>query len=131
MVGMAGKSTIFLGSVITLPFLAQVDPQSVAGELAIATAQGVLSIVVVAEAIAIICMFRQWRKDVETDRISDKEQAGKLTDLIANNTAVISQNRDATHRSANAMESFERTVAEFKISVDRNTEVIKKCDRHN
>jgi len=131
MVGAAGKITMFMGSVITLPFLAQVDPQSVAGELAIATAQGVLSVVVVAEAIAIIVMFRQWRKDVETDRKSDKEQSDKLTTLIADNSAVIRQTNDATHRSANAMEQFERSISDFRVAVDRNTEVIKKCERHN
>ena len=98
---MVGKLTTMMVGVVGLPILAQVDPATTAQKLAVGTAQTVLAVVVVAEALALVGMFRGWRKDVATDRES-------MTELIANNTAVIAQNKDASHRSPRLLKDLKK-----------------------
>jgi len=122
---MYGKLTVMIAGAVAMPalsHLAQLNVDTTAGKLAHASAQGVLALVVVAEAVAIIFMFKQWRNDVAKNQEQVEERAGKLIELISENTAVIAQNNDASHRSARATEDFQKTVA-------RHTEVIARCDR--
>lgn len=101
----------FFGSVTVLPVLAQLEPSTLIGKLAVESAQFVLSVVVVAEAVAIYKMFRLWRADVEAARAIDKDRHDKMSEVLSANavsqsqlSTTIQRHTEAIHRFANAVE---------------------------
>ena len=111
---MFNKFCVMVAAAVPLPILAQIDPETTAGKLATASAQGVLAVVVVCEAIAIVWMFRTWRNDLEKRRDEEKEVYKSLIENLSENTAVMAQTRDSQERNARALEGFETTGRELK-----------------
>ena len=89
---MTGLKLVALGGILTvggLPVVAQITPESAAGELAKASAQGVLSIALVAVSVAMIFLFKGWRKDIEKHDEQRNEENKFLTKVVAQNTSAL------------------------------------------
>lgn len=110
---MLGKLTVFFGSVVAMPIVGQLSPETSAGELAKAGAQGILALVVVAETLAIYKMFKLWRNDIDTERLANKEQTVKFEDLMSKHTEAMTKQAASNEQIATA--------------VHRNADVIEKC----
>jgi len=112
-------STLFLGTLLSIPVLGQLNPDDAIGELSIGTAQMVLSYVAVIEFLAIGLMFSIWRKDISSDL---------LAKLLAENSVAIAQNADASHRVSKALDGFNVSVLTVDGAINRMSEVIRKCE---
>jgi len=121
-------STLFLGTLLSIPVLGQLNPDDAIGELSIGTAQMVLSYVAVIEFLAIGLMFSIWRKDISSDRRTDKEHSDLLAKLLAENSVAIAQNADASHRVSKALDGFNVSVLTVDGAINRMSEVIRKCE---
>ena len=117
-----GLSIAFVGTLVAIPVIGQITPESAQSQLATATGQAVLAMVAVVEFIVLGVFFKGWRKDVASDKDLAKENAITLQKLLADNSVALSQNADASHRTAKSLDKFSEAV-------NRNTEVIRKCDR--
>jgi len=124
-------STLFVGTLLSIPAIGQINADTAIGELSIGTAQMVLAYVAVIEFLAIGLMFSIWRKDLAIDRTTDKENSATLSTLLAENSVAISQNADASHRVSKALDGFEKSVLTVDGSINRMSEVIRKCEGHS
>ena len=96
---MLGKFSVVVLGAVSMPVLAQFNPSTSVGQLTQASAQGVLAFVVVAEAVALVLMFRQWHKGIEKDRQEAKDLAKTLTKTISENTAAMGLVHDVLERN--------------------------------
>jgi len=111
---MLGKLSMFFGSVIAMPIVAQIPTaDGTVSELAKAGAQGILAFIVVTETLAIYKMFKLWRADIEKERIENKDQTAKFEDLMSKHTEAMTKQASSNEQIATA--------------VHRNADVIKKC----
>ena len=126
---MRGMSYLFLGTVLVIPVIGQINPETAVDKLAVGTAQMVLAMVAVVEFLALAFFFRLWRKDVASDKADLKANAETLSKLLAQNSVALSDNAQASHRTSKALDGLERSVSGFSDAVNRSTEVIRKCER--
>ena len=126
---MKGLSAAFLGTVIAIPVVGQISPEGAVDAISVGNVQTVLAYAAVIEFIALSTLFALWRKDVVRQQERSEEKAKELSELLAQNTAVIAQNKDAGHRQAHALEALEQSVSTFSDAVNRNSEVIRKCEK--
>jgi len=112
---MMGKLGLFMGSVIAMPVIGQLSPESAVGELAKGGAQMILAVVVVAEAIAIFKMFKLWRDDIESEREDRKTEREKFEEIIKDNA-------EANTRLATTNEALKDSVYHF-------AKVVESCDK--
>lgn len=115
-------STLFIGSLLAIPAIGQISPESAIKELSIGTAQAVLSIVSFVTFSALVGFFKLWRMDLASAKEEAKESADTLRALVSANSVALSNNAQASHRTAKSLDKFSE-------SVDRNTEVIMKGSR--
>jgi len=123
-----GLATAFIGTIIAIPVIGQITPEDAVQHLAVGTAQAILALVAVVEFIALGFFFKMWRKDVAEGKKDAKETSELLQKLLADNSVALSRNADAGHRQSEAIEGLTESVASFSRSIDRNTEVIRKCE---
>ena len=103
----------FSGSIMAMPFVAQLEPDGVISKLAVGSAQVILAIVVVCEALAIIRMFQMWRAEVEESKKDTKLDRDELMNIVK-------LNAEASTRASTSMSSLEGSIKEF-------AEVIRGC----
>jgi len=112
---MVTKLCILAGSVTTIPILAQIQPSTLIGKLAVGSAQFILSTLVVILGFAVFKMFKLWRADVETYRIADAARYERVEKVLSD-TAVsqaqlstsLANHTEAVHRFANVVDKCER-----------------------
>jgi len=109
------KGITFISSVAMIPVIGQMSPESAVGKLAVGSAQMVLSIIVVAEALAIYKLFKDWRKDVEFEKKESKEEREQLISLIE-------KNAESNTELAESTKGLKESVYHF-------AKVIEKCDK--
>ncbi len=122
-------SFLFVTTLLTIPVVGDLTPELVADKMSVGDAQTILSYIACIEFLAVTVMFSFWRRDVIADRKADKLASDSLANLLSNNSVALSDNAQANHRVAKSLDSFERTVNEFKNSLDENTKVIRKCEK--
>ena len=125
---MKGLSALFFGTLVSIPVVGQITPEGAVDQLAVGNAQMVLAMIAVVEFLAITVMFSIWRKDVATDRQGDKDNAEALSKLLTVSSVAVSDNAQASHRLSKSMDEVEKTLGSFSVAIDRNSEVVKKCE---
>lgn len=130
---MSMKLVTMVGAAAAIPLVplvgqVAVDPRSIWREMAVGTAQGILAIVVVAEALAIFKMFLMWRKDVERRREEDKKESEEVRKVLIE---VVSKNTEAMALQAQATQEFKEAVYSNKTSLDHVAGVLEGCERRS
>jgi len=112
---MMGKVAGFISTVAAVPIVGQIPAESVVGKLAVGSAQFVLSVVVVIEALAIFKMFKIWRADIAQERLDRQNDRDKFEEIIR-------ENAKASTQLATSNEALKESVYHF-------AKVVEGCDK--
>ena len=93
---------------ILMPVVAQVEPTSLAGQLAVGGAQAVLASVVVVQAIAIWKLYVQMNKNTEAHQAYMANETKVLTEVIAKNEVAFAANTDSIEKLTTELQERRR-----------------------
>ena len=100
---MVGKLTVFFGSIMAIPIVAQMPTTTTAGELGKASGQMVLAIVLVFVSGALVQVFRMAQKDRDKDRDKWEKRDEKFTELMVKNAEAMTRQADSNEQVATAI----------------------------
>jgi len=116
---------LFIATVTAIPVVAQINPEHAVDKLAVATAQYILSAMVVVLAVVCGFLYRQGRKDIAHEREErNKDQEQQRSDRKEERTKfeqIITENTAASTQLASTSEQLKESVYHF-------AKVVETCD---
>jgi hypothetical protein len=97
-----------------MPALAMLDPETMIGQLAVGSAQFVLSVVVVVESWAVYKMFCLWRKDVDKAREEQKEQNDQILEVLQTHSEATANYATSNQQLKESIYKFADVVKDLK-----------------
>ena len=108
------KLGVLIGSAVTLPVLAQLNPQTMIGKLSNGTAQFVLSVALVISILALKKGFLMYREDMRkaNKEMTDymKEQNKELTKVLKETSVALEKSSESSDRVSSASEGVSQSV---------------------